>query len=154
KPRASDLRRAHHRSTADRCRRGGRLRSASRQRLASMALGRPSATSRIVAGLLAGVVLGAIWPQAGSAVKALADLFLRLIRMVVAPLVFATLVVGVAKAGDLKAMGRIGLKAIVYFEAATTIALVLGLALVNLFKPGEGVSLPSAASTTVAGMAT
>jgi proton glutamate symport protein len=110
-----------------------------------MPAGRPSATTRIVAGLLIGGLVGAIWPHAGVAVKPLADIFLRLIRMIVVPLVFSTLVVGIANAGDLKAMGRIGLKAIVYFELATTIALFLGLGLVNLFKPGEGVALPATA---------
>jgi proton glutamate symport protein len=62
--------------------------------------------------------------------------------MIIAPLLFSTLVVGIAGTGDLKAMGRIGLKAIVYFEVATTMALVLGLALVNIFKPGAGLSIP------------
>jgi len=64
-----------------------------------------------------------------------------MIKMIIAPLVFATLVVGIAGTGDLKAMGRIGLKAIVYFEIATTIALFLGLGLVNVFKPGEGLAM-------------
>ena len=59
-----------------------------------------------------------------------------MIKMIIAPLLFSTLVVGIAGTGDLKAMGRIGLKAIIYFEVATTIALFLGLALVNIFKPG------------------
>src|SRR5881398_2734120 len=61
-----------------------------------------------------------------------------MIKMIIAPLVFATLVVGIAGTGDLKAMGRIGVKAIVYFEIATTVALFLGLALVNIFQPGAG----------------
>ena len=105
----------------------------------------PSLTAQIIAGLVAGILVGAVWPSAGVAVKPLADIFLRLIRMIVVPLVFSTLVVGIANAGDLKAMGRIGLKAIVYFEAATTVALFLGLGLVNVFKPGVGVALPAAA---------
>src|SRR6185437_14704783 len=69
---------------------------------------------------------------------------------IIAPLLFATLVVGIAGTGDLKATGRIGLKAIVYFEVATTIALFLGLGLVNLFKPGAGLALPIGADTRVA----
>ena len=110
-----------------------------------MARRRPNLTIQIIAGLAAGILVGALWPTAGVAVKPLADIFLRMIRMIVVPLVFSTLVVGIANAGDLKVMGRIGLKAIVYFEAATTIALFLGLALVNIFRPGEGVALTAAA---------
>ncbi|HEX4347676.1 MAG TPA: cation:dicarboxylase symporter family transporter [Vicinamibacterales bacterium] len=115
-----------------------------------MALRRPSVTIQIIAGLVVGILVGAIWPSAGVAVKPLADIFLRMIRMIVVPLVFSTLVVGIANAGDLKTMGRIGLKAIVYFEAATTIALFLGLGLVNIFRPGEGVALPAAAGAAAA----
>ena len=83
-------------------------------------------------------------------VKPLADVFLRMIKMIIAPLLFSTLVVGIAGTGDMKTMGRIGLKAIIYFEIATTIALFLGLALVNLFKPGVGVALPLGADTKAA----
>jgi proton glutamate symport protein len=105
----------------------------------------PSLTLQILIALAAGVLVGAAVPGFAGSIRPLADIFLRLIRMIVVPLVFSTLVVGVANAGDFKAMGRIGLKALVYFEIATTIALVLGLALVNVFKPGEGASLSAAA---------
>ena len=107
----------------------------------------PSLTTQILAGLLLGVVVGAVSPHAGVAVKPLADAFLRMIRMIVVPLVFSTLVVGAAGAGDLKAMGRIGLKAIIYFEVATTIALIIGLEMVNVFKPGAGLSVPLTVDT-------
>jgi proton glutamate symport protein len=73
-----------------------------------------------------------------------------MIKMIIAPLVFSTLVVGIAGSGDLKTMGRIGLKAVIYFEIATTIALFLGLALVNLAKPGVGVAMALGADTRVA----
>jgi proton glutamate symport protein len=99
-------------------------------------------TTQIFIGLLLGILVGVTWPSAGVAVKPLADAFLRLIKMIIAPLIFSTLVVGIAGTGDFKAMGRIGLKAIVYFEAATTIALFLGLGLVNLFRPGGGMAAP------------
>ena len=102
----------------------------------------PSLTTQIVAGLALGVALGAVWPSAGVAVKPLADAFLRLIKMIIAPLIFSTLVVGVAGAGDLKSLGRIGLKAMIYFEVATTIALAIGLELANVFKPGAGLAIP------------
>jgi proton glutamate symport protein len=108
----------------------------------------PSLTTQILAGLILGAVVGAVWPHAGVASKPLADAFLRLIKMIIAPLVFSTLVAGVAGTGDLKAMGRIGLKAIVYFEIATTIALVIGLELVNVFRPGAGLAVPLAGDTT------
>ena len=85
-----------------------------------------------------------------SPIKPLADAFLRMIKMIIAPLLFSTLVVGIAGTGDLKAMGRIGLKAIIYFEVATTIALFLGLALVNIFQPGAGLAMPIGADTTAA----
>ena len=116
--------------------------------------GRKSAglTTQIIAGLILGVIVGALWPAFGVAVKPIADAFLRLIKMIIAPLVFATLVVGIAGTGDLKAMGRIGFKAIVYFEIATTIALFLGLALVNIFEPGAGMTLPAADASATAGL--
>jgi len=107
----------------------------------------PSLTTQILAGLVLGAVVGAVWPHAGVASKPLADAFLRLIKMIIAPLVFSTLVAGVAGTGDLKAMGRIGLKAIIYFEVATTIALVIGLELVNVFQPGAGLAVPLAGDT-------
>src|SRR5436309_8198163 len=71
-----------------------------------------------------------------------------MIKMIIAPLLFATLVVGIAGTGDLRAMGRIGVKAIVYFEIATTVALFLGLLLVNVFKPGAGMTMPIGADTS------
>jgi proton glutamate symport protein len=113
----------------------------------------PSLTTQILIGLAAGVIVGAVWPRAGVAVKPLADAFLRMIKMIIAPLLFSTLVAGIAGAGDLKALGRIGLKAIVYFEIATTLALVIGLGLANLFTPGAGLTMPvgdTAAVTAIA----
>src|SRR5438093_11818961 len=110
----------------------------------------PGVTTQIFIGLLLGIVVGYVWPAFGVAIKPLADAFLRMIKMIIAPLLFATLVVGIAGTGDLKAMGRIGVKAIVYFEVATTIALFLGLALVNIFKPGAGLAMPIGADTAAA----
>ena len=107
----------------------------------------PSLTTQIFIGLLTGIVVGYIWPDFGVAIKPLADAFLRMIKMIIAPLLFATLVVGIAGTGDLRSMGRIGIKAIVYFEAATTIALFLGLFLVNTFKPGAGLAMPIGGDT-------
>jgi proton glutamate symport protein len=110
----------------------------------------PSLTTQIFLGLLLGIAVGYLWPRFGVAVKPLADIFLRMIKMIIAPLLFSTLVVGIAGTGDLKTMGRIGLKAILYFEIATTIALFLGLALVNVFQPGAGVAMPIGADAAAA----
>jgi proton glutamate symport protein len=110
----------------------------------------PDVTTQIFIGLLLGIAVGYVWPQFGVAIKPLADAFLRMIKMIIAPLLFSTLVVGIAGTGDIKSMGRIGLKAIVYFEVATTVALFLGLAIVNVFKPGAGLAMPIGADTTAA----
>ncbi len=114
----------------------------------------PGVTTQIFAGLVLGVLVGYAWPAFGVGVRPVADAFLRLIKMIIAPLLFSTLVVGIAGTGDLKALGRIGAKAIIYFEVATTIALVLGLVLVNVFKPGAGLVVPLGGDTaSVAAMA-
>src|SRR5881409_2926102 len=110
----------------------------------------PGITTQIFIGLLLGILVGYLWPGFGVAIKPLADAFLRMIKMIIAPLLFATLVVGIAGTGDLRSMGRIGVKAILYFEIATTIALFLGLALVNIFQPGAGLPMPIGADTTAA----
>ena len=117
--------------------------AASRRRL-------PGITTQIFIGLVLGILVGHFWPGFGVAIKPLADAFLRMIKMIIAPLLFATLVVGIAGTGDLKSMGRIGLKAIVYFEVASTIALFLGLVLVNVFHPGAGLAMPIGADTKAA----
>ncbi|MBM3790681.1 MAG: cation:dicarboxylase symporter family transporter, partial [Acidobacteria bacterium] len=87
----------------------------------------PSLTVQILLGLVIGIVLGWVSPAWGIAVKPMADIFLRMIRMIIAPLIFATLVMGIAGTGDFKKVGRIGLKSIIYFEIATTIPLLIGL---------------------------
>jgi len=116
---------------------------------------RLSITSWIFIGMAAGIAFGFLlpdWTKAATAaqtpaVLVIAKVFLRLIKSIIAPLIFATLVAGIAGAGSVKAMGRIGLKAIVYFELATTIALVVGLAAVNIVQPGQGVKLDQAKET-------
>jgi len=113
----------------------------------------PALTTQIFAGLALGIVLGATMPDLAVSLKPLADVFLRMIKMIIAPLLFSTLVVGIAGTGDMKAMGRIGIKALVYFEVATTFALLLGLGLVNYFQPGAGVALTAPSTAEVAAMA-
>ncbi|HUX66460.1 MAG TPA: cation:dicarboxylase symporter family transporter [Terriglobales bacterium] len=102
---------------------------------------RGSLTSWIFLGLVLGVAIGAWWPHLGVELEPLETIFLRLIKMVVGPLIFATLVVGIAGQGELRGLGRVAVKAMVLFEVATTLALVLGLWVVNLVRPGAGAHL-------------
>jgi len=97
-------------------------------------------------GLVVGGVIGWLRPDWGNAVYFLRDIFINLIKSIIAPLIFSTIVVGIAGAGALRKVGRMGIKALVYFEIVTTAALFIGLAVVNFTKPGTGVML--AASNT------
>jgi proton glutamate symport protein len=110
------------------------------------AVKRLSLTAWIFIGMAAGIVIGIAAPSVASGLAPVSNIFLRLIRSIIAPLIFGTLVYGIAGSGDLKRMGRIGLKAIVYFEVVTTVALFLGLAAVNLVRPGAGLKLAPTAS--------
>src|SRR3954463_10472218 len=108
-------------------------------------------TQQIILGLVIGIAAGALLsnshPEWAQFFNPFSQLFLRLIKMIIAPLIFATLVAGTAGEGHVKAVGRMGLKAMIYFEVVTTIALVIGLAAVNIFRPGVGLVLPSAGTT-------
>src|SRR5215468_2694991 len=109
-----------------------------------------SLTYWIFFAMLAGFELGVDKPQFAAHLRVLGDIFLRLIKVIVAPLILGTLVTGIAAHGDLKKVGRIGLKSLIYFEVVTTIALFLGIAAINLTQAGTGVSLPPAATEQVA----
>src|SRR5437868_5512973 len=102
---------------------------------------RPSLTVQIMIGLVVGGFIGWLRPDWGNAVYFLRDIFINLIKSIIAPLVFSTIVVGIAGAGALRKVGRMGVKALVYFEIVTTAALFIGLAVVNFMKPGAGVTL-------------
>jgi Na+/H+-dicarboxylate symporter len=102
---------------------------------------RRSLTTWIVVAMVAGTVLGHDWPAAAVHLRVLSLIFLRLIKTIIAPLLFATLVSGIAAHSDLKKVGRLSMKAIVYFEAVTTLALAIGLAAINLTKAGVGASV-------------
>jgi proton glutamate symport protein len=102
---------------------------------------RPSLTMQIMIGLVVGGLIGWLRPDWGNAVYFLRDIFINLIKSIIAPLVFSTIVVGIAGAGALRKVGRMGVKALVYFEIVTTAALFIGLAVVNFTKPGAGVTL-------------
>ena len=107
---------------------------------------RLSLTTWIFIGMAAGVALGVVAPGFARQLSPVSRVFLQLIRSIIAPLIFATLVVGIAGGGDMKRMGRIGAKAILYFEIVTTLALFLGLAAVNLVRPGAGIPIHSSAA--------
>ncbi|TMP92586.1 MAG: cation:dicarboxylase symporter family transporter [Verrucomicrobia bacterium] len=102
---------------------------------------RPSLTMQIMIGLIVGAVIGWLRPDWGNAVYFLRDIFINLIKSIIAPLIFSTIVVGIAGAGALRKIGRMGVKALIYFELVTTAALFIGLAVVNFTKPGAGVTL-------------
>jgi proton glutamate symport protein len=106
-----------------------------------MKLPKISLTWKIIIGLILGIALGYFSKEWGAAVRPLSLLFLNLIKSIIAPLIFSTLVIGIAGTGDIKQVGRIGVKSLVYFEIVTTFALFIGLAAVNITQPGVGVSL-------------
>ena len=110
---------------------------------------RLSLTTWIMIGLVVGGFIGWISPEWGNKVYFLRDIFLNMIKSVIAPLVLSTLVVGIAGGGDLKKVGRMGAKALLYFEIVTTIALFIGLFVVNLTRPGVGVTLSAPVTSTV-----
>ena len=100
----------------------------------------------IFASLLGGIVFGYFFPAAAISLKPVGDAFIKMIKMIIVPLIFATLVIGIAGTGDFKKMGRLGGKAMIWFTFASTIALVLGLVLANIIEPGSGVTLVKVAA--------
>ncbi|MEW6640764.1 MAG: dicarboxylate/amino acid:cation symporter [Pseudomonadota bacterium] len=100
--------------------------------------------AQVLVALFAGIVIGMAWPDVAIALKILSDGFLKLISMIVAPIVFCVVVHGIAGAGDLRKVGRVGVKALVYFEVMTTLALALGIVLAFVFGPGHGMNIDTA----------
>jgi aerobic C4-dicarboxylate transport protein len=136
---------------------------------AAMGNAHPSSTSRLgrllshlyiqcLIGVLAGALVGWLWPSVGAGFKPLGDGFIALVKMLIAPIIFCTVVHGIATMGNARAVGRVSLKALIYFEVLTTIALVIGLVVVNIVQPGSGLHvdlstlstehLPAAATKT------
>src|SRR4029450_2078583 len=95
---------------------------------------------QVLVGIAMGVAVGYLWPKTGAALRPLGDGFIKLIRMMIAPIIFGTVVVGIAKMGDMKSVGRIGVRSLVYFEIVSTVALLIGLAVINLVRPGVGIN--------------
>src|SRR5213593_690605 len=105
---------------------------------------RKSLTTWIFVAMLAGAEIGNDWPGVAINLRLLSLIFLNLIRTVIAPLLFSTLVVGIAGHASLRQVGRMGIKALVYFEVVTTLALLIGVVAINFSKAGVGLTLPSA----------
>src|SRR5215217_333642 len=99
---------------------------------------------QLLVAVVAGILIGHFWPGFGAQLKPVGDGFIRLIKMIIAPLIFCVVVTGIAAVGDIKAVGRIGLKAILYFEIVTTFALLFGLLIANVFRPGSGLGIDPA----------
>ena len=96
---------------------------------------------QILAAMVLGSLVGYLWPQSADSLRPLGDLFIRLVRMLVAPIIFCTVVHGIASVGEAKRVGRVAIKTLIYFEIVTTIALVLGLLVVNAWAPGAGMNI-------------
>jgi len=96
---------------------------------------------QVVLALIVGVIVGLVWPEQAAALKPLGDGFIRLVKMLIPLIIFCVVVHGMAGTGDLKRVGRVGVKSLIYFEVVTTIALALGLALALLFEPGVGMNI-------------
>lgn len=111
---------------------------------------------QVMVGILLGVAMGMIFPRAAVAMKPLGDGFVKLIRMTLAPIIFATVVVGIARMGDIREVGRVGAKALIYFEVVSSLALLLGLVAANVLHPGNGMNIDAAKldPTSIASYAT
>jgi aerobic C4-dicarboxylate transport protein len=96
---------------------------------------------QVLLGVVIGAALGHFWPVVAVQMQPLGDAFIKLVRMIIAPIIFVTVVVGIAKLSDAKEVGRIGLKAIIYFEVLTTVAMFIGLIVAHVFQPGAGLNI-------------
>lgn len=101
-------------------------------------------TAQVIIAIILGILVGAIFPAFGADLKILADIFIKMIKMLIAPIIFLTVVIGIGSMGDLKKVGKIGGKALLYFEIVSTFALAIGLIVVNIIKPGEGLDTSGA----------
>ena len=104
--------------------------------------------AQVLCAIVLGILLGHFYPSIGEQMKPLGDAFIKLIKMLIAPIIFCTVVHGIASMEDMKKVGRVGIKALVYFEVMTTIALIIGLVIVNLWRPGVGMNIDPATLDT------
>src|SRR5215831_6168972 len=105
---------------------------------------------RVLCGIFIGILIGIFFPELGKSLNPVGEAFIKLIKMMIAPIIFCTVVVGIAKMGHMKDVGRVGLKALIYFEGMSTVALIIGLIVVNLLKPGAGINADPATLDTKA----
>jgi len=103
---------------------------------------------QVLTAIILGVLLGHFYPQIGEQMKPLGDGFIKLIKMLIAPIIFCTVVHGIASMEDMKKVGRVGLKALIYFEVVTTLALIVGLLVINILQPGNGMNVDARAIDT------
>lgn len=103
-------------------------------------------TVQVLVAIVLGIIVGAIFPTFGAQLKILADIFIKLIKMLIAPIIFLTVVIGIGSMGDMKKVGSIGLKALIYFEVMSTIALAIGFIVVHIIQPGKGIDTSNIAS--------
>ena len=103
---------------------------------------------QVLTAIILGVLLGHFYPQLGEQMKPLGDGFIKLIKMLIAPIIFCTVVHGIASMEDMKKVGRVGLKALIYFEVVTTLALIVGLLVINILQPGNGMNVDAGAIDT------
>jgi len=105
---------------------------------------------QVIIGILAGALAGWLFPSFAPTAKLISDMFINMIKMIIAPVIFFTIVAGICSAGEMKKVGRIGLKSILYFEIVSSLSLVIGLVVANIIKPGSGVQFHQAAGSQVA----
>src|SRR4051812_12848771 len=110
----------------------------------------PSLYAQVLAGIVLGVILGVVAPETAAAMKPLGDGFIKLIKMLIGPIVFATITVGIARMGAMRDVGRIGIRTLLYFEVVSTVALVIGLVVVNVLQPGAGLHVDRSAAPPAA----
>src|SRR6187402_528660 len=103
---------------------------------------------QVLTAIAIGIALGHFYPELGEQMKPLGDAFIKMIKMIIAPIIFCTVVHGIASMQDMKKVGRVGLKALIYFEVLTTLALIVGLIVVNLWQPGAGMNADPASFDT------
>src|SRR5215475_15181076 len=103
---------------------------------------------QVITAIVIGALLGHFWPETGTAMKPLGDGFIKLIKMIIAPIIFCTVVVGIAGMEDMKKVGKTGGLALIYFEVVSTIALIVGLTIVNIVQPGAGMNIDPATLDT------
>ena len=99
---------------------------------------------QVLIGVVLGICVGILFPDTGKMLKPLADAFIKMVKMIIAPIIFCTVVHGIASMGDMKKLGRVGFKTLLYFEVVSTIALIIGLVVVNILKPGVGFNIDPA----------